>query len=186
MSSRQPQPRDRHAAVGFGQKLYIWEGDGGSSKIQNSAIDVFDLSSETWNESMKLRGSLPAGLQDVAVTTDGQCAYSFGGISDSFLNAVYKVQLSTLQCIELPQKNCTHAPLKKCGSGVVYFNQKLVVYGGWTGLETTDELNAIDTKTGEHMYIYIPQITGTGSLVLGRKYPMEIMVHHTIFPGNIL
>jgi len=31
----------------------------------------------------------------------------------------------------------------------VYFNNKLVVYGGWTGLETTDELNAIDTKTGE-------------------------------------
>jgi len=97
---------------------------------------VFDLSSETWNESLKLRGSLPAGLQDVAVTTDGECAYSFGGIADSkcdsFLDTLYRVQFSTLECTEVPQKNCTHAPVMRCGCGVVFFNHKLVVYGGWT------------------------------------------------------
>lgn len=150
MSSRQPLPRDRHAAVGVGRKLYIWAGDG-SAKIQASAIEIFDVSSETWDKPQHLRAPLPDGLQDVAVTTDGVYAYSFGGIADSFLNTVYKVHLSDaeLMCVELPPKNCKCAPESKSGCRVVYYNEKLVVHGGWTGPDQTDELNVLDIRTGE-------------------------------------
>ena len=69
MATRQPLPRDRHAAVGIGSKLYVWGGYGGSSKIKTTAVEVFDVTSLNWKQEALRDCDMPDGLQGMAVTT---------------------------------------------------------------------------------------------------------------------
>lgn len=152
MLSKQPQPRERHAAVGIGRNLYVWGGFGGkSASIQTATIETFDVHSETWQEAKELRCSLPANLRGMAVTTDGVTAYTFGGRTDhdAYLNTIYEINPRTLQCRELVAKNPSHTPKQAYGSGLLYFNRKLVVHGGRIGQDRTNELHVFDLKAGE-------------------------------------
>ena len=124
MSFKEPQPRAGHAAVGVDQKLYIWGGNS-PSRIQTATIDVFDVPSLAWQQPKKLRGSqLPDNMLGMAVATDGESAYSFGGKTDSktAFNALFKVDLSTLLCTEIGHKISSTAPKKKSFSGMLYFD----------------------------------------------------------------
>ena len=154
MSLRQPQPRESHAAVAVGEKLFVWAGDCGSTKIQTTTIESFDVPSGIWEQPQQLHGSLPDGLYGMAVASDGKSAYTFGGRSGShpnytYYNTVYQINLSTLECSELVPKDLSFAPKKSYGSGMVLFNDKLVVHGGYTGQDWTDDLHVFDIKTSE-------------------------------------
>ena len=98
--AREPQARDGHAAVGVGQTLYVWGGDGGGTSVQASTVECLDVPSATWQEPRQLRGHpLPHRLHSMAVTTDGERAYSFGGVTGSDKsNAVYEVNMTSLEC----------------------------------------------------------------------------------------
>lgn len=104
-----------------------------------------------------MQGFLPDNLCNMAVASDGEIAYFFGGRSGSrdkytYTDSLCKLNLSTLQCTKLVARNHTHAPEKKSHSGMVYFNKALVIYGGSTavtGHEQTDELHVFDLRTSE-------------------------------------
>jgi len=160
MASKRAEPSKRqgHAAVSFGQKLYVWGGEGGSSKtIPTTTVQTFGVSSETWEQHRRMQGFLPDNLCNMAVASDGEIAYFFGGRSGSrdkytYTDSLCKLNLSTLQCTKLVARNHTHAPEKKSHSGMVYFNKALVIYGGYTavtGHEQTDELHVFDLRTSE-------------------------------------
>ena len=151
----EPVPRYRHAAAGVGQKLYVWGGSGHTAKVETTKIESFDVTSETWQQPQQLHGSLPDGLRGMTVTTDGENAYSFGGSTDTsknlvYYNALYQINLSTLQCKELVPEASSQAPQKKSNSTIVCFNEKLVVHGGRTsGGDLTNELHVFDLKSSE-------------------------------------
>lgn len=186
MSLRQPQPRENHAAVGVGKKLFVWAGDCGSSKIQTTTVESFDVSSGTWEQPQRLHGSLPDGLYGMAVASDGENAYSFGGRSGShskytYYNTLYEINLSTFECNELVPRDLSFAPKKKKGSGMVLFESKLVIHGGYTGQDWTDDLHVFDIRTSEcmravrqfvrvgdgvYVIIYIPASIGSIASVL--------------------
>lgn len=152
--SREPHPRDSHAAVGIGQKLYVWGGYGGSAKIRTTTIERFDVCFETWEEPRQLQRSLPDGLSNMAVACDGERAFSFGGTigtypNYTYLNTLYEINLSTLQCKELLPRTPSQAPKKLSGSRMVYFNHKLIVHGGRTPQGATDELHVFDLQTSK-------------------------------------
>ena len=151
MSSREPQPRSNHAAIDFRQKLYVWGGSGSPAKIQASMVETFDVPSETWQQPQQLRGSLPDNLGAMAVAGDSESAYFFGGVSGShsFSNTLYQLNLSTLECKELIPRNPSQAPVKQSGSGMVLFKDKLVVHGGYTGKDRSNELHTFDLKNSE-------------------------------------
>lgn len=155
MSSREPQPRHDHAAVGVGQKLYVWGGRGRSPENQTDTVEVFDVPSVAWQHAEKLRGSLvPGNMWGMAVATDGESAYFFGGSTNkgTYFDTLFKVDLSTLRCEELKTGKSSSAPKKARDGGMVYFNHKLVIHGGYTGKHTGD-LHIFDLKTGEqHIY----------------------------------
>ena len=115
---------------------FVWGGDGGYGypKIQPKQMETFDISSMKSEEPKLLKGPLPDELWGMAVTTDGVKIYSFGGRTDSgFSNTVYEINPSTLQCEELrPASLSRHVPKGTTGSGMVYFKEKLLVYGGFT------------------------------------------------------
>lgn len=153
--SRQLQPRRNHAAVGVGKKLYVWGGNtGDSTKIPSTTLENFDVSSLTWGQPQRLDGFLPDGLWGMAITSDGEDAYTFGGRTGSYpkctyFNTLYYVNPSTLQCRELVPGNPSQAPKKASGCRMVHFNGKLVVHGGYTGGGRTDQLHVFDLKTSE-------------------------------------
>ena len=150
----EPQARYYHAAVGVGQTLYAWGGDGGRTLVQASTVECLDVPSATWQEPRQLRGHpLPDRLHAMAVTADGERAYSFGGSTGSGKsNAVYvyEVNMTSLECRELAPASASPAPSKKYGSGMVHYQHMLVVYGGFTSdLHPTDELHVFDLNTSE-------------------------------------
>ena len=112
------------------------------------------MSSEAWDPPRQLRFSLPDDLRGMAVTTDGESAFFFGGATPdsktfSYSNTLYQVNLSTLQCTELVPKTPSRAPKGASGCGMIYFNQKLVVYGGYTGRERVGDVYVFDIRTSK-------------------------------------
>ena len=150
MSSRRPQPTEGHATVGVGSKLHVWGGSlgSGSPKVQTTTLETFDVSSRTWERPQKLPCFLHDGLMNMAVTADGGNAYFFGGRSGpvAYHNTVYRVNPSTLQCVDLTPRN--DPPKERAWSCMVHFNQKLVIHGGRTD-QDTDELHLFDLRTSE-------------------------------------
>ena len=156
MSFKEPQPRAGHAAVGAGQKLYIWGGDS-SYPIQATTIDTFDVPSLAWQEPQELCGSQPRNkMWGMAVATNGETAYFFGGKTESntYSNTLFKIELSTLLCEEINHRTFSTAPKEKFFSCMLYFDEKLVVHGGYTSAgEETEELHIFDLRTSECAYI---------------------------------
>ena len=150
MSSRQPPPRRHHVAVGVGQKLYIWGGEGDLLRIQPTSIESFNVLLDTWERPQQLHGSLPGSLYDVAYTSDGQIAYFFGGRDGSqYINTLYEIDLSTQNCRQRVPANPSRAPMITCGSRMVHYDQQLVLYGGSRGHDQCDGLHVFDLKTSE-------------------------------------
>lgn len=149
--ARPPEPRYDHAAVCIGSKLIVWGGRSkGSATISADTIESFDISSETWKQPQQVHGSLPGCLSGMAVTTNGENAYSFGGQAGSTrINTLYEINMSTLQCRELVPANPADAPPKTSNSRIVYYKDKLVLHGGYTGQHRIDEIHVFDLKNSE-------------------------------------
>ena len=150
MSSRQPTPRRHHVAIGVGQKLYIWGGEGDLLRIQPTSVQTFNVLLGTWERPQQLHGSLPDSLYDVAYTSDGHIAYFFGGREGFLYNdTLYEIDLSTLNSRQLVPANPSCAPKITSGSRMVYYSQQLVLYGGSRGHDQHDGLHVFDLKTSE-------------------------------------
>ena len=151
MATRQPLPRDSHAAVGIGSKLYVWGGWDGSSKIKSTTLEIFDVASLKWEEQEALRGcDMPDGLRDMAVTSDGETAYCCCGRTGSrYYNTVFEITPSQHLCKELQPTSPSFMPEKTSGSRVVRFHDKLILFGGYTGRRWTNELHVFDLKKSE-------------------------------------
>ena len=152
MATRQPLPRRLHAAVGIGSKLYVWGGNGDSSKIKTTALETFHVTSVQWEQSQLLNGSsMPDGLWGMAVTSDGETAYCCCGLAGSkHYNTVFEITPSQHLCKELQPTSPSDArPQGTSGSGVVRFQDKLVLFGGYTGQRRTNELHVFDLKKSE-------------------------------------
>ena len=158
MATRQPLPRTRHAAVGIGSKLYVWGGYSGSSKIKSTAVEVFDVACAKWEQPQELDGStMPDGLYSMAVASDGETAYCCCGQTGSYPNApnatyyntVFEITPSQHLCNELQPTSHSHMPEGTRGSRVVRFQDRLILYGGFTGRRWTNKLHVFDLKKSE-------------------------------------
>ena len=147
MSSREPQPRWLHGAFGVGLKYFLW-GGAGSLTIRTAEIETFDITSAQWLNPQPLKGSPPDRLEGMAVTTDGDYAYSFGGWNGSTSNHIYEINSRTLQCMKIPLAS-SYSPPEIQYSAIVCFNEKLVAYRGWTGQGPTDDLYVFDLRKSE-------------------------------------
>ena len=165
MASKEPQRRESHAFIGAGQKLHIWGGFSGRSATVDTQLQTFDVFSQTWERPRNLRGSCPDGLYNMAVTSDGERGYTFGGTTLSngssdkvYYNTVYQFDPSTLGCKELVPRNPASAPQKTAGSDMVFYDQKLVIYGGRTGSGAATVQNVLcvfDLRTSEQRWSLI-------------------------------
>ena len=156
MATRQPLPRAWHAAVAIGSKLYVWGGDTRSRKTKSTALEIFDVTSVEWEQPQVLHGcDMPDGLWGMAVTNDGETAYCCGGRTGyhpnyTYYNTVFEITPSQDMCKELqPTSPSDTAPRGTSGSRVVRFQDKLILYGGYTGQRWTNELHVFDLNKSE-------------------------------------
>lgn len=151
MSAREPRARAWPAAVGVEESLFIWGGYGYPTNIQPTTLEKFNVCSLTWEHPRQLNGFLPSGLNNSAITGNGDF-YSCGGDTASGrINTLYKINPCTLLCKELLPNSPSHAPQKQEGSRSVYFNSKIVIYGGYTGLGRIGDLHVFDLEKGEYV-----------------------------------
>ena len=155
LRTAEPSARHSHAAVGCGGNLFVWGGYGGSSSpVPSSVLERFNVVSTSWLEPRQLRDqSLPDGLHRMAVTSDGEKAYFFGGMDESGErnNSLYCLDLSSLVCRKIVPSS--ESPSPRDDSAMVHYRRKLVLYGGDTGRSTPDELFVFDLDTSEAYFI---------------------------------
>ena len=151
ISRVEPSARWGHAAVGCGSNMFVWGGEGGGSVVSSSVVELFNVQSTSWQEPRQLRGqSLPDGLYGMAVASDGERAYYFGGFvgrGNQRCNSLYVLDLSSMQCRQMATGG--ESPTARSNSAMVHYKRQLVVYGGSTGSGPSDELFVFDLDTSE-------------------------------------
>ena len=176
MSSYEPFPRENHFAACAEERLYVWGGsteDFYERKAElESSVEFFDTRLDSWNKIVT-KGSLPPGQYLGACASSGDHIYIYGGADG------YTVQ-GTLNHIDTksftwkqlsPYTN--DGPMKKTGCGMVFYHNKLVLFGGYTGDPPTgrtqpgatykdgqtNELHVFDLKEGEKEIIHCNSAT---------------------------
>ena len=149
--SREPRPRHYHAAFGVGSKHFLLGGF--RSSFQTAQIETFDVSSAEWQEPQILKGLPPHRLSSMAVTTDGDSAYLFGGDDrHTPTNSIYEINTRTLECRHvLPTSS--YSPPGVVYSSIVLYNEQLVACGGQTANRRnngrTNDLHVFDLRKRE-------------------------------------
>ena len=109
--------------------MYIWAGRG----CRTDVVERLNLSTFTYEQRHLTNSSAPDGLYSMAVTWDESHGYTFGGYNNGKrLNSIYCLDFSTLKCIEIVPATGSDTPSPRSASRMVYFNRKLVFYGGLT------------------------------------------------------
>ena len=146
----EPSARYGHAAVGSGSNMFVWGGEGGGgSVVSSSVVERFNVQSTSWQVPRQIRGqSLPDRLYGMAVASDGEKAYYFGGVvGGSLCNSLYVLDLSSMQCRQMATGGVS--PTAISYSAMVHYRRQLVVYGGFAGSGISNELFVFDLDTSE-------------------------------------
>ena len=154
LRTAEPSARYGHAAVGCGGNLFVWAGGGvPGSPVPSSVLERFNVVSTSWQEPRQLCGqSLPDGFNSMAVTSDGEKAYFFGGSDQSGgrHNSLYCLDLSSLLNRLIIPTTASESPSPRSSSAMVHYRGKLVLHGGYTGGGSpSDELFVFDLDTSE-------------------------------------
>ena len=152
ISTPEPSARSGHAAVGCGSNMFVWAGDGdGGSVVSSSVVERFNVQSTSWQDPRQISGqSPPDGLYSMAVASDGERAYYFGGYVDrrsQRYNSLYVLDLSSMHCRQMATGG--ESPTAISWSAMVHYRRQLVLYGGLTESRTSDELFVFDLDTSE-------------------------------------
>ena len=152
----EPTARCLHAAVRVRHNLMVWGGYGGSgSTLSSSLIETFNVPSSSWKQQRRLRGqSLPDGYDSMAVASDGERAYTFGGLvgpsgSQSHQNTLYSMNISSLTSREIVPANASESPSPRSSGAMVFHARNLVIHGGNNERGALDDLFVFDLDTSE-------------------------------------
>ena len=154
----EPSSRYFHAAISMGHTMLVLAGHGSRSSVDSSVVERFNITSTTWTQPHRLLNqALPDGYSRMGVTSDGEKLYTFGGyVGVERCNTMHEIDLFSLECRELVPATSATSPTARSSCGLVYWNRRLVVYGGAIAFRTpTDELFVFDLNTSEAVTITI-------------------------------
>ena len=81
---------------------------------------------ETW-QTRATTGKHPSGLYGGACTSTGHNVYLYGGHNDSgYDGSFHQLDIDSLEWAQLPS-----GPMRKCGCGMVSYEDKLILFGGF-------------------------------------------------------
>ena len=166
VSRYEPLPRIGHFAAGAEERLYVL--GGGTKdfhKIKSeleSSVEIFNTHLETWDKIVT-KGSPPPGLYWGACASSGQYIYTYGGSDGSSLQGTLNQLDTKTYKWKLLSPHTNGGPMKKSGCKMVFYQTKLVLFGGYIGDSPTghaqpgasykdrktNELHVFDLKEGE-------------------------------------
>ena len=129
----EPSARMFHAALPMGNHMFMWGGitSEDSSPVKSSVVECFNVLSYSWEQPRRLLNEvLPVGYSNMAVASDGENSYLFGGTnkSEELCSEIYEVRMPSLECKKLVP---TADPINTRGlSALVCVNRTLISYGG--------------------------------------------------------
>ena len=156
----EPSARSHHAVLSIGQNMLVLAGDkgNGGSSVDSSVMERFNATSTTWNQPQHLLNqALPDDYSRMGVTSDGEKLYMFGGfVGEQRCNTLYEIDVFSFECRELVPATSATSPTARSSCGLVYWNRRLVVFGGAIGGgPPTDELFVFNLNTSEAVTITI-------------------------------
>lgn len=157
----EPSARQRHAALGVGQNMFVWAGESNAPpSLDASVVERFNVASTSWEQPTQLLNpALPYSYYAMAVASDGESSYLFGGFAEPLVDdspytlrpqmRLYHVNTLSLKCCELVPAT-SFSPTARSLSALVCVNQNLLSYGGQTGGGVvSNELFVFDLNTSE-------------------------------------
>ena len=166
ISSYEPLPRVNHFAALAEERLFVWGGrteDFRKRKAElESSVEIFNIYLESWDKIVT-KESPPPGLYSGSCASSGQYIYTYGGWNGL-------ARQGTLNCLDTrsyswkqlsPHTN--GGPMKKTGCRMVFYQAKIVLFGGYVGDSPTghtqpgatykdgwtNELHVFDLNEGE-------------------------------------
>ena len=133
----QPSPRVHPFTACVGGKLYMWGGrtqdwtESGKKKLQ-SVIEIFDPYVEEWRQQPTTGTPPPLGLCSGGCGAIGGHLYICCGTDGSSRhNTLHELSTTTWRWRGLGVQNITEGPMRKAGCGMVVYDGKLVLFGGF-------------------------------------------------------
>ncbi len=167
----EPSPRWGHYSAAVGGQLYVFGGrtkdfSKGKSEL-GGCIHSFNQSNERWQTRATIGNPHP-GLYHGACTSSGHHLYFYGGANGSRRqDSLQQLDTDSLEWLQLPS-----GPMRKTGCGMVSYEEKLILFGGYgipsgptqpdakfiqdskrTGHGWTNELHIFDLQKGESFLI---------------------------------
>ena len=123
-----PAGRLYHQAVSIDRKVYMW---GGAGSVNQSAVEVFDLCTETWVQHITNGMPHPGIYSVVCIVSEGQL-YAYGGSDGKARYALLnKLDVNTLTW-SLVSPQDPNGPMRKWECGLVCFHgHMLALFGGY-------------------------------------------------------
>ncbi|KAJ3691076.1 hypothetical protein LUZ61_020240 [Rhynchospora tenuis] len=121
-----PAPRDSHAAVAIGNKMFIYGGD--CVDRYHGEVDVLDLDTMTWSR-LAAQGSSPGVRAGHAAVSVGSKLYVIGGVGDKqYYSDVWVLDVSCCTWCQLDI--CGPPPQGRFAHTAVVTNTDISIYGG--------------------------------------------------------
>lgn len=140
-----PSPRYRSTFNVCGEELVCIAGHDGTRHLN----DAYALNPDTctWKRILPLTGNLPLPRDSHTVVTYGDSLVMFGGSSGSAMNDVHELNTRTQAWIPLFPGGAPPKP-RFCHSMVLVGDSKLVVYGGFDGVQRRNDLFQLNINVG--------------------------------------
>lgn len=180
----EPVARWGHFSATVGGRYYVWGGHTENFSAADETfktIHCFDPFLESWTVH-ECNGAYPPGIYDGACASEGHHLYVYGGTDGSrCYNSLHQLDTRSWTWKELSSTG----PIRKTGSGMVVYDNQLVLFGGCgysiSGAEYvardgssdgkspvwTNELHTFDLKKGKSLEYWVRflwsdfKITGT-------------------------
>ncbi len=134
LSNYEPSPRAHAAASASSEQLYVYGGlvdnfDENKRQLR-TVLQIYECTTESWKE-LPTSGTPPPGIYGCAKSYLGHVLYLFGGRDDTSFSASLH-QLDT-RCMTWKQLSPQHdsGPMRKTDCQMIYYNDSLIVIGGY-------------------------------------------------------
>ena len=145
MAVPEPSPRRGCVSATINSRVYVWGGFTASRDTSN--LYILDSHTEKWL-SRPITGQHPPGYRYCAAAQDANLLYVYGGEDKhgKSTGSLYRLDLDHLSWKEL-SPHIQSGPKKKVSCGMVVQEDKIILFGGYTGVYT-DELHMFNLSTG--------------------------------------
>ncbi len=134
LSNYEPSPREDAAASASSEQLYVYGGlvdnfDENKRQLR-TVIQIYECTTESWKE-LRTTGTPPPGICGCVTSYSGHVLYLFGGHdSTSFHASLHQLDTRSMTWKQLSPQHDS-GPMGKTGCQIIYYNDSLIVIGGF-------------------------------------------------------